>query len=69
MNANGGPMQSVNGGRYRSTEANTANPKGLRRAATGGHLQMRRTVRVVVNVRINAATVIVAIAALIKVLT
>jgi hypothetical protein len=50
-------------------EANTATSLGLRRAATRRVHPMRRTIRVVVTVKLNAAAIILAIAALVKVLT
>jgi hypothetical protein len=59
----------MNGGSNRSMTRNPQTSKGLRRAATRkGALLMRRQFQVVVTVKINPATVILAIAALVKVL-
>ena len=69
MNANGGPMLAMNGGFYPFDGGQHRNPKGSRRAATRRVSAMRRTFRVVVTVKLNPATIILAIAALIKVLT
>jgi hypothetical protein len=51
----------------RSTEANTATQKGLRRAATWRVSPMRRSIHVVV-IRINVAACLFGIAAILKVL-
>jgi hypothetical protein len=59
---------SVNDGCFSFDGGQHRNPKGQRRAATRRVPPMRRTFRVVVTIKLNPATVILAMAALIKVL-
>ena len=62
-------MLAVNGGSSRSTVANTATFLGVCGAPRPGGFSLRRTIRVVINIKVDAAAIILAMSVLLKTLS